>query len=103
MYKLFTYGTLQDETVQQMLFNKKIKGIPDSIIGFDKKEINLEGNIYPILIKNQKSLEKIKGTCYNLSESDILICDEYEGCEYKRITTKLTSGIKAWVYISSEE
>ncbi|MDO3694720.1 gamma-glutamylcyclotransferase family protein [Wenyingzhuangia sp. chi5] len=101
MPKLFTYGTLQDESVQLALFNKTLKGSIDSIIGFEKQEITLDGVIYPILVKNNKSTKVIKGTCYDLSDQEILICDEYEGNEYKRIVIELCSGIEAWVYISS--
>lgn len=101
MHKLFTYGTLQDETIEQMLFNKTLDGSKDSITGFEKQEIILEGNVYPILIKNNESTKVIKGTYYHLSNQEMLICDEYEGNEYKRVLVQLDSRIEAWVYIAS--
>ncbi|MGY5354159.1 gamma-glutamylcyclotransferase [Wenyingzhuangia sp. IMCC45467] len=101
MHKLFSYGTIQDPLTQQSLFKKILKGTADSITGFDKKEIKLGKNTYPILISNQKSTEIIKGTCYTLTEREILICDDYEGKEYKRIEILLNSKTKAWVYIKA--
>ena len=101
MHKLFTYGTLQDKSVQLALFNKTLKGNIDSIVGFEKQEITLGGITYPILIKNKQSTTNILGTCYTLSEEDLHICDEYEGEEYKRILVVLNSGEKSWVYVAS--
>ncbi|MGY5352946.1 gamma-glutamylcyclotransferase family protein [Wenyingzhuangia sp. IMCC45533] len=101
MNYLFTYGTLQDPKIQKALFKKLLKGMPDSLTGYLKSNITLGDNSYPILIKSNQPNNLIEGTCYELSDEEILICDDYEGDSYQRIRVELTSKKKAWVYVAS--
>ena len=42
MIKLFTYGTLQHEDVQENLFGRVLKGTPEKLIGYVLKRIQIE-------------------------------------------------------------
>ena len=41
MEKLFTYGTLQDSTVQMTVFHRTVKGTPDTLGGYLKSQIKI--------------------------------------------------------------
>ncbi len=101
MHKLFTYGTLQDKKIQLSLFERLLNGTFDELVGFEKETIVLGTNIYPILVKSKNSKNKILGTCYEVNDTELLICDKYEGDSYQRIKVKLNSNSIAWVYITA--
>jgi gamma-glutamylcyclotransferase (GGCT)/AIG2-like uncharacterized protein YtfP len=94
--RLFVYGTLQIPTVQQVVFGRSIMGLPDTLPGFRKSEINLEGHIYPIAVRDADS--QIDGLLLELTSDELARGDEYETSAYDRVRVRLKSGIEAWVY-----
>ncbi|MEO2063343.1 MAG: gamma-glutamylcyclotransferase family protein [Christiangramia sp.] len=100
---LFTYGTLQQETVQLEVFGRKLKAWPDELHGFERRFIRIpdeeSGTEYPILYQSETSDSIIKGTLYEIEEQELLKADAYEGENYRRIRLDLKSGKRAWVYI----
>lgn len=102
MEHLFTYGTLQDVQVQQYVFGNLLKGRSDTLLGFKKLE-NAVHDQYPLVINTKKSGDKVKGTVYEISFSDLKKADAYETNLYKREKFLLESGLEAWVYIENSQ
>lgn len=102
MEQLFTYGSLQHADVQETIFGRVLKGKPDILEGYVVKEISIEEEFgmaqYPILVSTNNPEDTISGILYELSESDLLKTDTYEGYHYKRIEVELHSKETAWVY-----
>lgn len=99
---IFTYGTLQEENVQQALFGRKLKGKRDVLIGFKLSEEKLMGQ-YPV-IKNTGSMDhSVVGQVYNITNLELFKTDAYETQAYKRVQVKLISGKYAWTYIENTD
>ncbi len=79
---LFVYGTLMDSNNLLDLLGYKPKSIVAKLYGFTK--YNVINEYYPAIIQsNNKNV--INGLILkNLSDTDLIILDNYEGNEYKR-------------------
>ncbi|MFH6602705.1 gamma-glutamylcyclotransferase family protein [Maribacter algicola] len=99
MEYLFSYGTLQEHDVQNVLFQKTLSGCPDEVTGFVLSPNKAYG-IYPALLKTKDSSHRISGMVYEVTETDLANADDYEGDFYKRIRVGLKSGKKAWLYVA---
>ena len=103
---LFSYGTLQQEAVQQQLFERKLAGSPDSLRGYKTVPIELkeepftseEATIYLIAVHTSDPNDRIDGILFELQEEEVLQADRYEPEAYKRVQVMLESGREAWVY-----
>lgn len=109
---LFSYGTLQMETVQLSTFGRALKGNPDTLPGYrlDLLEITDKGviassglNHHPIIKFTGDQDNTIDGTCFQITKQELLQADAYEVADYKRISVQLQSGKQAWVYIDVNE
>ncbi|WP_281239332.1 gamma-glutamylcyclotransferase family protein [Flavobacterium praedii] len=102
MQKLFTYGTLQDTDVQENLFGRILQGTPETLIGYELSEIQIEEEFglvhYPIIMETKDSNDTISGILYEVTMNDLHQADLYEGKHYKRIEVQLQSNQKAWAY-----
>lgn len=102
MQKLFTYGTLQETEVQQDLFGRILQGTPETLVGYELNEIQIEEEFgiayYPIITKTDDSNDTISGTLYEVTMKEIHQADLYEGLHYKRVEVLLQSNQKAWAY-----
>ena len=96
MEKLFTYGTIRNPRVQKRLLGETINGTPDSIKGYCKSKISIEGEQYPVLKPKPKS--SVRGTVLEVSKKELKILDDYETDAYKRSEVRLASGHHAWTY-----
>lgn len=94
---LFTYGTLQDPQIQLQLFQRKLHGHEDLLMGHCESPIKLEGK-YPVIHRSPDPNDSIKGVVYELLPHELQQADSYEGPAYKRLEVSLASGKKAWVY-----
>ena len=99
--KLFIYGTLMDSKIQKNVIGRIVNGIPDTLREYEKSEIEIEGEKYPIIIKNKNGI--VEGLLIEMNDEELKNIDEYEGNEYKRIKVILKSGIIAWVYIKNKK
>lgn len=102
MEHLFTYGTLQEEQVQQDVFGRLVQGHPDALLGFKKMENAVYGQ-YPVVIPTEDAKDKVKGTVYQVSLTNLEKADAYETDAYKREKFPLESGLEAWVYIENSQ
>lgn len=107
MQKLFSYGTLQYETVQMETFGRKLEGNSDFLLGYklsyveilDPKVIELSGeSVHKILDYTGNSDDTVEGMVFELSEEELHQADSYEVDSYKRVLGELKSGIQAWIY-----
>ncbi|HEX3024371.1 MAG TPA: gamma-glutamylcyclotransferase family protein [Chitinophagaceae bacterium] len=111
MENLFSYGTLQLESVQKDTFGRKLEGSVDNLVGFkltylkitDEAVIASSGlSEHPIITYTSNAGDKIKGSVFSITEDELLQADKYEVDDYKRIAVTLESGKVAWVYVSKD-
>ena len=112
MHKLFSYGTLQYEQVQQELFGRVLEGQTDTLCGYvvadlkiqDAEVIRKSGtDIHPILQSTGTESDEVEGTIYEISEDELAQADRYEIKDYSRVEVVFQSGTKAWVYAATDE
>lgn len=108
---LFSYGTLQQENVQQDTFGRLLAGHQTILAGYklswveitDEKVLASSGvNQHPIISFTGDTNDAIEGTVFKITADELKQADEYEVDDYKRISVKLQSGENAWVYINAE-
>ena len=105
---IFSYGTLQEESVQLATFGRVVNAVPDSLVGYERVPLTFTD---PALIASSgKALHanieyrggndvKVTGTCLTVTEGELSTCDGYERlARYKRQLVSLESGKQAWVY-----
>ena len=102
MIKLFTYGTLQHEDVQENLFGRVLQGNPEKLIGYVLKRIQIEEEFgivhYPVIVETKDEADFIDGIVYEVNEKELNQADLYEGMHYKRVEVHLHSNQKAWAF-----
>lgn len=103
--KLFSYGTLQSQSVQIETFGRILNGKQDVLDGFkielikitDPEIIEISGKEYhPALSRSKK--DSVHGMIFELSEEELEKCDKYEK-DYVRIRVKTRSEIDCFVYV----
>lgn len=105
---LFSYGTLQSESVQLATFNRKLEGKPDVLPGYvltkieitDPEVVAKTGDTHYRNIRyTGVSTDLIHGTVFKVSKTELEQADAYEeDAYYKRVQVELRSGTNAWVY-----
>jgi len=106
---LFSYGTLQQESVQLSTFGRLLQGEKDELPGFEQSLVKIAGpevaagggkthhiNVTP----NGRSNSRVSGTVFEVTDAELAAADRYEqSAEYTRVTAILASGKRAWVYV----
>ncbi len=95
---LFTYGTLQEEDVQKMIFSRTLNGNRDSLRSHTVSE-KMVGGLYPTIRQSEDPNHMVEGFVYVISEEELILADAYEGEAYERKNVTLESGVNAWVYL----
>jgi gamma-glutamylcyclotransferase (GGCT)/AIG2-like uncharacterized protein YtfP len=110
MEYLFSYGTLQKETVQLETFGRLLTGIPDILARYELSTIMIEDEnvvatsnevYHPIIIFSNNPKDIIRGILFKITKDELNHADEYETNSYKRVKVQLESGKSAWVYIEN--
>ena len=105
---LFSYGTLQKETVQLRLFGKSLRSSSDvlqgyRVIAFEVKDESFlskgEASHQMTVVLSGNNDDVINGRVLEMTIEELTITDRYEPKEYERIKVKLRSGKEAWVYL----
>ena len=96
---IFTYGTLQDEMIQAVVYSRRLAGSEDVLKGFRISDEKVAG-AYPLIIQTDDSKDNVDGVVYMITNKELLKTDAYEGPAYRRIKVKLESGIESWVYLA---
>jgi len=104
---LFSYGTLQQESVQLATFGRRLEGQPDELIGFELSTVEVKDPefvkasgkaAHSIVTCNGSAESHVQGMAFEVSESELARADAYEPAGYVRISTILASGREAWVF-----
>ena len=107
---LFSYGTLQLESVQVSKFGTLLNGEQDAIICYRRDEIEivdeetvaLSGSrIHSIAVETGDPRDQIEGTLFHISAEQLEAADAYEVGDYKRVEVSLRSGRAAWAYVKA--
>jgi gamma-glutamylcyclotransferase (GGCT)/AIG2-like uncharacterized protein YtfP len=107
--RLFSYGTLQQESVQLANFGRKLKGQADVVTGWrlaavqitDPKVLTLSGlAVHRIMVPGDPA-DEVDGVVFEISPQELQAADSYETEDYKRVKVKLRSGTETWVYVAA--
>jgi hypothetical protein len=107
---LFSYGTLQLEPVQLATFGRTLTGAADALVGFGQSMVRIEDpsvveksgkTHHPIVKFTGRDSDEVDGTVFQITAEELRNADEYEVAAYKRVSAKLKSGARAWVYVDA--
>lgn len=107
--RLFSYGTLQQESVQLANFHRKLRGHADVLSGWRLSTVEITDPevlaesglaIHKILVPGKPS-DEIDGVVFEVTPAELEAADSYETDAYKRVKLKLGSGTEAWVYVAA--
>ena len=105
---LFSYGTLQQDDVQQATFGRLLTGRPDALVGFEQALVLIEDpqvvatsgkTHHPIVRRSTDPAGRVAGTVFEVTDAELRSADDYEVSAYRRIAVTLASGARAWVYV----
>ena len=108
MEKLFSYGTLQLETVQLEQFGRLLDGHPDTLTGYQIKDCAIQDpaviktsgkTIHPIACFTGHNLDEIPGVVFKVTAEEMQQADSYEVDDYQKVQCTLKSGKQTWVYV----
>jgi len=108
---LFSYGTLQLESVQIATFGRRLTGSSDALEGYVLEPLDIEDElVIAISGKSEHTVARftgsradvIEGTVFSVSPTDIDHADGYETPARQRSVVTLRSGTRAWAYVESE-
>lgn len=108
MERLFSYGTLQLESVQLRQFGRLLEGTDDVLHGFVVTEITIRDpavldasgiEVHRALVPGEGP--PIPGKMFLLTPEELAAADVYESENYRRVEVSLASGIRAWVYVKA--
>ena len=104
---LFSYGTLQLESVQRATFGRVLEGTRDELVGFRMGQLEIRDAAvvaasgkthHPIVRATDNATDRVPGTVYRVSAAELAQADAYEVDDYVRVRVTLASGTSAWVY-----
>lgn len=105
---LFSYGTLQLESVQMASFGRRLQGTPDSMPGYARTFVEITDpqvlaasgeRFHPIVSASDDPADEVAGTVFRISAGELQAADRYEVADYRRVRVRLKSGCDAWVYV----
>ncbi len=110
---LFSYGSLQKESVQLSTFGRRLCGQSDALVGFEPSAVAIEhpsmraalGMAEHANVRlSANSDSRVAGTVFEVSDAELADADEYEmRFRYERMVGLLASGRQAWVYRHATE
>lgn len=102
MENLFAYGSLREEEVQKTVFGRILKGVPEKLLRYVVREIQIEEEFgiesYPIITPTEDIADSIDGIVYEITYEELQLSDTYEGNSYTRIKVSLQSNQTVWAY-----
>jgi gamma-glutamylcyclotransferase (GGCT)/AIG2-like uncharacterized protein YtfP len=108
---LFSYGTLQQESVQLSTFGRLLQGQSDELPGFERSLVRIEdaqvvatsGKTHHANVTfNGRNDSRVSGTVFEITDAELAAADQYEQLAgYKRVAATLASGKPAWVYLDA--
>ena len=107
---LFSYGTLQLETVQVATFGRLLVGMRDVLRGFelvtltieDPKVVAVSGTAQHTMARfTGRVSDVLSGTVFVLTPQELKSADLYEVAAVTRVAVVLESGLRAWAYVDA--
>jgi gamma-glutamylcyclotransferase (GGCT)/AIG2-like uncharacterized protein YtfP len=107
---LFSYGTLQLESVQRSSFGRRLEGEPDAMTGYTQTLVEITDpdvlvasgeRFHPIVSPSDDPSDEVAGTVFRISADELAAADRYEVADYRRVQVRLASGRDAWVYVKA--
>lgn len=107
---LFSYGTLQLESVQVSSFGRRLDGEPDAMTGYARTMVEITDpevlaasgeRFHPIVSPSGDPADEVTGTVFHISADELAAADRYEVADYTRVQVRLKSGRDAWVYVKA--
>lgn len=107
---LFSYGTLQLESVQMSSFGRLLEGVDDVMPYFREELLEITDidvirtsgeRFHRIVSPSDDPSDQVKGKVFRITPAELEAADRYEVSDYKRIEVTLASGITAWVYVKA--
>ena len=107
--RLFSYGTLQQDEVQQASFGRLLKGASDALVGWKQEMVEItdpdvlakSGKRFHPIVMQGDAQDRVPGTVFEITAEELAAADRYEVADYKRVAAKLASGLTAWVYVKA--
>jgi gamma-glutamylcyclotransferase (GGCT)/AIG2-like uncharacterized protein YtfP len=106
--RLFSYGTLQLEAVQEATFGRRLAGRQDALVGFRRESLRIQDpdvvrlsgkDVHVIVVHTGLPADQVEGAVFEVSMDEVLAADRYEVSDYRRVSVVLRSGTRAWVYV----
>jgi hypothetical protein len=108
---LFSYGTLQQESVQLATFARLLDGQRDELPGYEPSLVTIEDPQVVVALGrthhqnvtfNGSGESRVRGTVFELTDAELAAADAFErSFSYVRIAATLASGKRAWLYVDS--
>lgn len=91
------------------LFGRILNGAKDFLKGYKLSPIEItdesfitkgEKKIQATLNRTKNDSDFVEGIVFEISDEELLLADDYEPENYRRIKVALQSGKEAWIYIA---
>ncbi len=100
MEKLFTYGTLQSQETHLRLLGRELgEGEADTLRGYRLAKLTGIHNAFTILQPWPGAI--VQGLVFDVFTEELAQLDAYEGEAYQRVSARLVSKTRAWVYVEN--
>lgn len=105
---LFSYGTLQLESVQRSSFGRRLESESDAMTGYTQTLVEITDpdvlaasgeRFHPIVSPSDDPSDAVAGTVFRISAEELAAADRYEVADYRRVRVRLASGRDAWAYV----
>ncbi len=110
MPKLFSYGTLQQPSVQRATFGRLLSGQADFLPGYEESMVAIDDpavvaasgkSHHPVVRHSGDALDCVPGIVFEISDAELAQADKYEVSAYRRVAVTLASGLEAWAYVKA--
>ncbi len=107
---LFSYGTLQQDSVQMSTFGRLLEGKADALVGYAQSMVEIgDANVvatsgkahHPIVAFTGDLVDRVPGSVFEISDAELESADAYEVDAYRRVLASLASGLSAWVSVDA--
>ena len=105
---LFSYGTLQLDSVQLASFGRLLEGEADALVGWRRDWLEITDpavlaasgeRFHPVVSRSDDMADTVEGTVFRITADELAAADRYEVSDYVRVQAPLRSGRQAWVYM----